>query len=142
MLSDLHQPGFAFPAAASIIAKIWSSRKLFTWKAFAGQIPAQIPQPMHLTSLCEIIPSLSMYGEPNGQTRRQLRQDMHSARLCLAMIPETASRSCESTTPARPAAASACPIVSSRFFGACPRPQTKSPSLGKSTGRSFTCASR
>ena len=33
-------------------------------------------------------------------------------------------------------------IVSSIFFGPCASPATNSPSLAKSTGRSFTCASR
>jgi len=138
--SYFHQPG-SDSAAASIIAKIWSSRKLLTWKAFAGQIPAQMPQPMHLTSLCEIIRPVDE--RRTEGTDPQAAQAGHAQRpFVLGDDPgdgQPLTREHDAGAPGRRQS------LTDRLVEVLRRmaeSQTNSPSLGKSTGRSLTCASR
>src|SRR5271157_4361162 len=110
--------------------------------AFAGHDDVQLPQPMHTAPCTSALLSLPICGAKYGHTCTQVMQAMHLFGSTHAVCAPTGITLRDNIDAARPATALACDMVSLMNLGACAVPHRKRPSLAKSTGRSFTCASK
>ena len=123
-------------------ARIWRRRSAASVIAMAGHSEVQLPQPMQVAPCTSALLNSLICGAMYGQTCTQVMQEMHLSGSTQAVWPLTGIFFRDRIDAARPATAWAWAIASLRNFGAWAVPHRNSPSLAKSTGRSFMWASR
>src|ERR1039458_1900334 len=104
---------------------------------WAGQAAVHEPQPMHLAPWISALCKSLIMGAPYGQTFTQVAQATQLVGSTLATWPAMSRKARDRTVAARPATAFAWAMVSSMKRGEWQRPARYSPSLARSTGRSF-----